>query len=319
VGWTHSFLSQRTISLTVNDFTADVFEASQGTPQGSPFSPLLSAIFTAEILRRAEAWPDGDACFYVDDRAIYVGGATYRSAIGKAMSHLESMCLWLCDFGLRLDPDKTELMFFHPPGKWGRSLHLGKPPTHVPFRLPGGATHTIKVSQSVRYLGVFFTPTLDWHLHVTTLSNRARGTVRSLKILGNSIRGIKIQMWRTLYNAVVAPVLTYGCPVWFTDRKQKGLIDILQTAQNDATRACSGCFRTSPTHALNHMTNIPPIRFRLRHLLQSAANRLDRLPPWAAIKNLHLTDKITYIPHHHAPHPPIYRLPDNLEGVNKHP
>jgi hypothetical protein len=43
------------------------------------------------------------------------------------------------------------------------------------------------------------------------------------------------------------------------------------------------------------------------------------LPPWAAIKNLHLIDKITYIPRHHAPHEPIYRPPDNLEGVTKHP
>jgi retron-type reverse transcriptase len=110
----HSFLSQQTVSLTVNNFTLDDFEASQGTPQGSPYSPLLSAIFTSEILRRAEAWPDGDACFYMDNGAIYIGGVTYRSAIGKAMSYLESICLWLHKFGLHLDEDKTELMFFVP-------------------------------------------------------------------------------------------------------------------------------------------------------------------------------------------------------------
>jgi Arc/MetJ family transcription regulator len=116
VRWTHSFMSQRTVRLSFNGQLLDPFDASSSTPQGSLFSPLLSALFTSPILRRAEQWPDGELCMYIDDGSIYVGGATFGSIIGKAMSYLETVAWWLGDFGLRLDVDKTELMVFRPSG-----------------------------------------------------------------------------------------------------------------------------------------------------------------------------------------------------------
>jgi hypothetical protein len=49
---------------------------------------------------------------YVDNGRIYIGGATFGSAIGKAMSYLKTVARWLGDFSLHLDMDKTELMVF---------------------------------------------------------------------------------------------------------------------------------------------------------------------------------------------------------------
>jgi hypothetical protein len=112
ISWTHSFMSQQTVQLTFNNSISDTFNAELGTPQGSSFSPLLSAIFTSLILWHAEAWDDGDFCFYIDDSAIYMGGTTFRSAISKAMSHLEMVCNWLKEFRLCLDLEKTRLMAF---------------------------------------------------------------------------------------------------------------------------------------------------------------------------------------------------------------
>ena len=54
--------------------------------------------------------------------------------------------------------------------------------------------------------------------------NRARSSIRSLSILGNSVRGLDFMNWQKVYNAVVIPALTYGVPVWYMGRHQKGLV-----------------------------------------------------------------------------------------------
>jgi hypothetical protein len=182
------------------------------------------------------------------------------------------------------------------------------------------------------YLGVFFMPTLDWKPHATIMSNCAHSSVIGMQVLGNSIRGVVMGTWRKLYNAVILPILTYGSPVWFTDRKQLGVINTLQIAQNHAMRAVSGCFRTTPINAMEHMCNVPPIRFRLRHLHRLARERLARLPDWALLCNPDAFRRVTGI--HRLddvspPFPLILPLPPNpisptnasppMGRVRKHP
>jgi hypothetical protein len=97
-------------------------------------------------------------------------------------------------------------------------------------------------------------------------------TLVALGVLGNSVRGLNFANWRKVFHAIVLPILTYGSPVWFTDVKQKGLIGILQVAQNKACRKISGCFRTTPTDPLHDLLGIPPILYTLhKYRLQYAA------------------------------------------------
>ena len=88
----------------------------------------------------------------------------------------------------------------------------------------------IKPSLTLRYLGVFFTPRLDWTTHVKTMSTHARSIVKGLGVLGNSIRGFHLIAWRRIFISVIFPVLTYGSQVWFRDISQVTLINILQVA-----------------------------------------------------------------------------------------
>jgi hypothetical protein len=80
---------------------------------------------------------------------------------------------------------------------------LAKGPNLIAFCDTQGKEAVISVAQELPYLGIFFTPILDWRRHVTRVSNRARSTVRGLKVLGNSVREIKLDVWRKTYNAVV--------------------------------------------------------------------------------------------------------------------
>jgi hypothetical protein len=71
--------------------------------------------------------------------------------------------------GLEVDPDKTEIMFFHP----CVTPNHGSQPTTATIAIGDGKTLAVTISRSIHYLGVFFTPKLDWKLHVSTMANRA--------------------------------------------------------------------------------------------------------------------------------------------------
>jgi hypothetical protein len=157
---------------------------------------------------------------------------------------------------------------------------IGPSPSHVAYRDPFAGIVAIKLSQQVRYLGLFIDSKLTWKPHVKIMAARARSTLKSLSLLGNSVRGLRFAAWRRLYHAILVPTLTYGIAAWHPlEGTRKGLISVLQVAQNDALRKMSGCFRTTPIDPLHNLLAIPPMEYTARKLVRSYSDRLARLPP----------------------------------------
>ena len=74
--WTESFLSSRTTMLRGGGHISESFEITSGTPQGSPLSPILSAMYTTNLLEMTSTWALRDLTMYIDDGAIYATSAT---------------------------------------------------------------------------------------------------------------------------------------------------------------------------------------------------------------------------------------------------
>jgi retron-type reverse transcriptase len=182
--WVHSFMTEHTLRLTFNGDQSDPFRQDVGVPQGSPLSPILTALYTSPILCEALSWSSQDLNLYVDDGCIYTAAPTFSTVAQQLAAAASILLSWLRRLGLTVDADKTELMFFHrsrlSPKRNGAQVET--------LTLSDGySSFTVKRATWIRYLGVFLTPTLDWSLHVRTLANRARSTVRALGVLGNSI------------------------------------------------------------------------------------------------------------------------------------
>ena len=149
---------------------------------------------------------------------------------------------WLHSSGLAIEPDKTEVIFFT------NSHARHQRPSHIWLADSSRALeYRVEASNTVRYLGIFFDHQLNWKDN-RIMTIRARSTVKALQILGNSIRGLNWTQWRTVFNAVILPILTYAAPVWYTG--QAGLTRSLLTAQNEAIRHMAGAFRTTPVDPL---------------------------------------------------------------------
>ena len=260
-----------------NGWTSELFAALNGTPQGSPFSPILSAIYTIPLLRLAKRWERRALSLYVNDGNITASGATHKMSMDEVIAGFSIVTDWLKRCGLRTDPDKMEFISFFNPR---RPHHLiGPPPPNIVLRDASNSELSVPWSTSVRYLGIFIHYKLSWELHIRTMANRACSTIRALHLLGNSIQGLDLVNWRRVFHAIVLPVLTYGAPLWARLPHNSSLIKLAQTAQNDALWHMAGVFKTTLVEPLHFLTAVLPFKYTLTKLGNSAADRLSRLPP----------------------------------------
>jgi len=283
--WVRSFLSDRHVHLSFNGMKSDPILLDHGTPQGSPLSPILSAIYTAPLLQFINrTWARRGLNMYVDDGAIFSNAKNHLASSQNAARGLQEITAWLGRNGLKCDTDKTEFISFAPPRA---AKHLvGRLITSIHPRTSSSSSYTVERSTIIRYLGVFIHHRFDWTHHVTIMANRARSTVRALSILGNSVRGLDYANWRRVFHSLILPVLTYGFPLYSTQPRIKGLLDILQVAQNDAVRKMSGAFKTSPIVPLHYLMAIPPIPLTISKLTSVYRLRIQRLPPSTLIRTL---------------------------------
>jgi hypothetical protein len=203
-------MTDRTAQLCFNGYSSEPFHPTCGTPQGSPLSPILSAIFTLPLLQESLHFNTTELALYVDDGCLFASGPTFISTLAKVTETFSLTLRFLSCMGLKINKDKMEVMFFIP--SHPTSNH-GVQPRKVTIPFGNGETLTIRPSTSLRYLRVYFTPELDWRLHVTIMANWARSMVKALGVLGSSVRGISFLSWRRLFHSLILPILTYRCGV----------------------------------------------------------------------------------------------------------
>jgi ribonuclease HI len=273
VAWTRSYLSERNVVIRVDGHkSGQIRLVGVGIPQGSPLSMILSSIYTAFIFLASSHLG------YVDDGlGVAASGTISENAALLAAAYL-IIHPKLIAIGLDTARKKFEAAHFTRNRKitstdLSTPIILSIPDANgVPSRL------TVEAVPVIRWLGILFDTKLTFKPHVLAMSNRARSTVAGLRLLGNTVRGLKQASARILYKTVVLPVLTFGAQVWYTGVRQASLIKPMITAQNEGLRWLLGAFRTSPTAELHHIGAIYPIPHLLERLSRKAATRLQTLP-----------------------------------------
>ena len=270
-------------SATSADFNFDI-----GTPQGNCISPILSAIYLAVGLKIAAPLPfpppNVRSLFFVDDGLLYCTSKKPLQNVQCIEKCLDKIQDTLATLGLFIDVEKTDLIHF--PGfdmsKPGRKLvATSTTPIRMRDLQKGGTLTTIKPKSLIRYLGFFLDSELSWNAHVTFYFNRAFSTIRALRMLGSSIRGLGTLQKRHAYQACVLPVLTYGLPLWFAENGAgiKSRLTKINKVHSHACKWITGCFRTTPIGAREVIAGLPPLVTLLNAQLHSFRARIAALPP----------------------------------------
>ena len=194
-------------------------------------------------------------------------------------------------FSLIVKHSKTEVFHF------SRSHGLFNP---LPLDLSPLGGPILSPKNSWKYLGFIFDRKLTFHQHINFYSNRALSSVKYMKLLGNSSRGITPLQKHLLYRCCILPIALYGFQLWFYHHALLlYLLKALGKIQRRVTIWILGAFKTSPSEGIEVITSLIPIKLHLQKLRGRVQLRALSLPSNHIIHTL--MDSLFRSPHNHHP------------------
>ena len=122
---------------------------------------------------------------------------------------------------------------------------------------------------------------LDWSEHITTLKSKAKRALNLLKILSKLHYGPDKPSLQRIYWAVCRSKTDYGAQLYSAAKPR--LLEILDSIHNDATRLCSGAFRTSPVTSLLVNAEEVPLELHRQELCLRYIFRIQSNKSYAAL------------------------------------
>jgi len=112
-------------------------------------------------------------------------------------------------FGLILEHGKTEVFHF------SRAQGIFNSPS---LNLTDINSLILKPQNTWKYLSFIFDRKLSFHQYINFYANKAISTVKYMKILGNSTRGLILLQKYFLYRSCILSIALYGHQLWFYNR-----------------------------------------------------------------------------------------------------
>lgn len=261
ISWVSTFLINRLLRLAFDGQIQDFSTIESGVPQGSPVSPILFLIYIRDLFKS----PGITWISYVDDVSLTTVSTSLKKNVKRLELEAKKLFCLAEENCIAFDLAKTDLMHW-------TTTHQAADSS---LKLPNGKI--IQPLQSIKWLGIYFDPSLSFKHHIATKVAKARGAFFRMARLANIGNGLTPFALRQLYTACVTSIADYGSVIWW--KKQGHFTKLLQGLQNLAMRKILGVFKTAPILPMEVECVLPPPEIRLNAAIRIYALRMLKLAP----------------------------------------
>ena len=195
-----SFVNERKIAVSEGEFLTDDHVTEAGTPQGAILSPMLFALYTADLPLASR---EVHFSQYADDLALWSVDKTPRKCAMKLQKELNNISNWCRKWRTKLAPNKTQTILFS-----NRPTIRGQEPR---LTLEGVE---LSYSDAITFLGCTMDSKLNWQKHVDNVIKRTENKIWLVNRLARKVRDGNFQTVFELFNSFVLSAFDYGAPAF---------------------------------------------------------------------------------------------------------
>lgn len=242
-----SYLTGRTFTVTVEGCTFSCHKLLAGLPQGAVLSPILFNIYTSELPRT----PYVQLAMFADDTAIFSQSWKPDTIARRLSYNLTRLTAYFETWRLKVNTNKKQAILF-------TKRRPVRPPSPKIGQIP------IPWSTEVKYLGLQFTPTLNYTKHIKGQIGKAMGTMRKLFPLLGRESNLETSTKLLLYTTAIRSIVAYAAPVWCSI--SRSTFNQLQVLHNKCLRIIGNAPRRTPIPELHHELGVEHIRTYMLHI-----------------------------------------------------
>ena len=188
---------------------------------------------------------------FADDGATVAVGVDPKVLGDNIQKDIKTMEQWALDHGLTFNAKKTKAMFFT------NKKNVIQPKLYI-------NGEEIEYVKEFKYLGVILDDKLSWRKHINHISNKATATFMQCQNMMGKTWGLSPKITRWTYTSLIRPILSYGSMIWLKGITQTSSMNPLNKLQRRACSSILNSMRTTPTAAMELLTDIQPINIFLQ-------------------------------------------------------
>ena len=219
--WVLDFLSNRTQSVRLGEYTSPTVTINTGAPQGCVNSPLFYTLYTHDCIA---SFPSNYILKFADDTTV--AALIIKNDESEYRKEVEHLVTWCSEHNLVLNVMKTKEMIV--------DFRTGEHPIPPPLYVNGEAVEQVS---SIKFLGLIMSSDLTWHNNTESVIGKARQRLYFLRKLKQARLPQKLLM--NFYRCAIESVLTYGLSVWYNSCTVEEK-DALQRVVRQAERIITG-------------------------------------------------------------------------------